>query len=78
MKKIKTFEQAVKIQSQAIDKYEMALSNGEVWYLAKPGYFAIRAAADKQMITRMASRREGYKCMSQCEYNKMLKDSNLE
>lgn len=78
MKRAVTFQDAVKAQSQARDNYEKALAAGDVYYLAKPGFIALRACADKNVIERMAARRDGYKCYSQSDYNQMLAAYGIE
>jgi len=78
MKKAGNYSEAVKMESTARDNYEKALKNNEVWYAAKPGFFAHFQVADKKMVERYVSRRSGYVCYSSLDYKAMLAKHGLE
>jgi hypothetical protein len=63
----------IAMESIAHANHEAARAVGKLFYVAKPGYYALRACEQARFITPSLSlQRQGYKLMTQSEYEAML------
>jgi len=70
-----TLGHAIAQESAARDEHEAAWRAGCLWYVARPGFYAVLASASRKICE--CSARDDYRVYSQAEYAAMLEASGL-